>query len=177
MRGVASEITHECDPFFRADTLFEPHDYRYSATHEGRDANRHVQTGTKIMSPPIAWTNTTSVSKATRAGTRRQQNNASVPCAHTVVEEKRDDDSESIVARPDGHARRRYTHPQRRGEHRRRAHPSSCGCNRSLVRRLGVSRCLRSKSMPGWPSAGTAAVAAAWRCLGFSGTLSGGSSI
>ena len=107
MRGVASEKAHCCDPFFRADTLFTPHDYRYSATHEGRDANRHVQTGTKIMSPPIAWTNMTSVSKATRAGTSRQHNIASALCAHAVAMEKREANRANIVARPVGHARSR----------------------------------------------------------------------
>ena len=107
MRGVASEKAHRCDPVFRADTLFTPHDYRYSATHEGRDANRRVQTGTKVTSPPIAWTNMTSVSKATRAGTSRQHNIASALCAHAVAMEKREANRANIVARPVGHARSR----------------------------------------------------------------------
>ena len=107
MRSVASKKTHSCDPFFRADTLFEPHDYTYSATNEGRDANRRVQTGTKIMSPPIASTNATSVSKATRAGPSRQQHIASASCAHAVVVEKRVANRADIVASPVDHARRR----------------------------------------------------------------------
>ena len=107
MRSVASEKTHYYDPFFRADTLFEPHYYTYGATHEGRDPNRRVQTGTKIMSPPIASTNATSVSKATRAGTSRQQHIASTPCAHAVVVEKRDTNRADTVARLVDHARRR----------------------------------------------------------------------
>ena len=127
MRGVASEKAHCCDPFFRADTLFTPHDYTYSATHEGRDANRRIQTGTKIMSPAIASTNARSVSKATRAGTSRQHNIASALCAHAVVMEKREANRANIVARPVGHARSRFAfaHPKRRVEHgdRRRARP------------------------------------------------------
>ena len=87
--------------------LFTPHDYRYSATHEGRDANRRVHTGTKVRSPPIASTNATSVSKATRTGTSRQQNIASKPCAHAVVVEKREANHADIVARPVDHARSR----------------------------------------------------------------------
>ena len=125
LRGVASEITHGCDPFFRADTLFTPHDYRYSATHEGkgRDANRRVQAGTKVMSPPILSTNATSVSKATRAGTSRQHNIASALCAHAVAMEKREANRADIVARPVGHARSLFAHPKRRVEHGRRARP------------------------------------------------------
>ena len=107
MCSVASEKTHSCDPFSRADTLFTPHDYTYSATHEGRDANRCIQTGTKIMRPAIASTNATSLSKAPRAGTSRQQNIASAPCAHAVAMEKREANRADIVARPVGHARSR----------------------------------------------------------------------
>ena len=102
-----SEKTHSCDPFFRADTLFTPHDYRYSDTHEGRDANWRVQTGTKVMSPAIASTNARPVSKATRTGTCRQQKIESALCAHAVVVEKRDESREDIVASPVDHARRR----------------------------------------------------------------------
>ena len=57
------------------------------------------------MSPPIASTNATSVSKATRAGTSTQQNIASTPCAHAVATEKRVANRANIVARPVGHAR------------------------------------------------------------------------
>ena len=105
MRGVASEITHGCDPFFRADTLFTPHDYRYRSAHAGPDANTCIETGTKIKSPAIASTNARSVSKATRAGTCRQQNIACALCAHAVVVEKRDEHRADIVASPVGHAR------------------------------------------------------------------------
>ena len=108
MRGVASEKAHCCDPFFRADTLFTPHDYRYSATHEGRDANRRFTNRHKNHeSPPIVSTNATSVSKATRAGTSRQQHIASTPCAHAVATEKRVADRANIVAIPVCHARSR----------------------------------------------------------------------
>ena len=61
---------------------------------------------TKIMSPAIASTNMRSVSKATRAGTCRQQNIACALCAHAVVVEKRDDHRADIVASPVGHARK-----------------------------------------------------------------------
>ena len=59
------------------------------------------------MSPPIAWTNTSSVSKATRAGTSRQQSIAPTPCAHAVAPEKRVANRAIIVAIPVGHARSR----------------------------------------------------------------------
>ena len=59
------------------------------------------------MSPPIASTNATSVSKATRAGPSRQQHIASASCAHAVVVEKRVANPEDIVASPVDHARRR----------------------------------------------------------------------
>ena len=52
------------------------------------------------MSPAIASTNARSVSKATRAGTCRQQNIACALCAHAVVVEKRDDHRVDIVASP-----------------------------------------------------------------------------
>ena len=59
------------------------------------------------MRPAIASTNARSVSKATRAGTCRQQNIACALCAHAVVVEKRDANRTDIVASPVDHARRR----------------------------------------------------------------------